>query len=185
MYRRRLSSHSQGRNPHAVHAWLVGSGIASLTAAVHLIKDAQVPPQQIHILETHSYPGGGVDSTGDPSKGYVIHAGRQPNLNDVCIEDLLSAVPSSSDPDVTLHEEIKRFNEEENVEGQATTHVLTLENAGPEELDLKRLSLNMKDRMDLITFMLETEKALNRKSIRDCFGEEFFRSKFWAVWSAT
>ncbi|OJJ43291.1 hypothetical protein ASPZODRAFT_74643 [Penicilliopsis zonata CBS 506.65] len=185
MFRRRFSSVSQGRNPQGVHAWLVGSGIASLTSAVHLMKDAQVPPSQIHILETHSYPGGGVDSTGDPGKGYVIHAGRQPNFNDPCMEELLSSVPSSTGTERTLLDEIKEFNELEAPQEDATTHVLVQGQYGPEELEMGKSSMTHKERMDLLMFMLEGEKALNSKSVKDCFGESFFQSKFWCIWAAT
>ena len=38
-------------DPMTSQAWLVGGGIASMTAAVFLIRDAGMPPQNIHILE--------------------------------------------------------------------------------------------------------------------------------------
>jgi oleate hydratase len=46
------------RDPESTQAWLVGSGIASLAAAVHLIRDARVPGGNIHILDRHAQTGG-------------------------------------------------------------------------------------------------------------------------------
>jgi myosin-crossreactive antigen len=40
------------RQPELTNAYLIGGGIASLAAAVHLVHDACVPPSQVHILES-------------------------------------------------------------------------------------------------------------------------------------
>lgn len=40
------------RQPELTDAYLIGGGIASLAAAVHLIQDAHLPASQIHILES-------------------------------------------------------------------------------------------------------------------------------------
>lgn len=74
------------------------------------------------------------------------------------MEDLLSAVPSTGDSGKTLWDDIKEFNEEQSLEGQATTHVLAQGNGGLEELNMKKSVMNLKDRMDLITFMLEPRR---------------------------
>ena len=39
-------------------AYLVGSGLASLSAALFLVRDAQMPGERIHILEELELPGG-------------------------------------------------------------------------------------------------------------------------------
>lgn len=73
----------------SAHAWLVGSGIASLAAAVHLIKDAQMPGPNIHILDRDSKSGGGITSSGDPEKGFVIYPGSLPYFHAECVKKLL------------------------------------------------------------------------------------------------
>ena len=43
------------------HAYLVGSGLASLAAACFLVRDAQMPGDHIHILESMDIAGGACD----------------------------------------------------------------------------------------------------------------------------
>lgn len=42
------------RDPDSLDVWILGSGIAALTAAVYLIREARVPPSRIHIREAAS-----------------------------------------------------------------------------------------------------------------------------------
>ncbi|KAI9928443.1 hypothetical protein MW887_002488 [Aspergillus wentii] len=102
-------------------AWILGSGIASLSAAVHLLRDANLPPHRIHILESRTISGGGSISSGDPVNGYDYRAGCMPGFNDVCMEDLLSLVPMGNGSGRTIKEEIKDFNSKERIEDRANT----------------------------------------------------------------
>ncbi len=43
------------------HAYIVGSGLASLAAACFLVRDAQMPGDHIHILEAMDIAGGACD----------------------------------------------------------------------------------------------------------------------------
>ena len=45
------------------HAYLVGSGLASLAAACFLVRDAQMPGDHIHILEAMDIAGGACEDT--------------------------------------------------------------------------------------------------------------------------
>mgnify|MGYP000154816249 CR=1 FL=1 len=47
------------------HAYLVGSGLASLAAACFLVRDAQMPGDHIHILESMDIAGGACDGIFD------------------------------------------------------------------------------------------------------------------------
>ena len=59
------------------HAYLVGSGLASLAAACFLVRDAQMPGDHIHILEAMDIAGGACDGIFDPMRGYVMRGGRE------------------------------------------------------------------------------------------------------------
>ncbi|CAI7661483.1 unnamed protein product [Penicillium pancosmium] len=59
------------RCPDDMDAWILGSGIASLTSAAHLIQEAQIPPSRVHIIERLEKAGGGSASTGDFVNGYL------------------------------------------------------------------------------------------------------------------
>ena len=51
------------------HAYIVGSGLASLAAACFLVRDAQMPGDHIHILEAMDIAGGACDGIDDPTRG--------------------------------------------------------------------------------------------------------------------
>ncbi len=44
-------------------AYIVGSGLAALTAACYLVRDGQMKGERVHILEKDSIPGGACDAT--------------------------------------------------------------------------------------------------------------------------
>ncbi|KIL85426.1 myosin-crossreactive antigen [Fusarium avenaceum] len=53
-------------------AWIVGSGLAGLSTAAFLVRDAQMPGKNITILEELKIPGGALDGIKEPEKGFVI-----------------------------------------------------------------------------------------------------------------
>ena len=59
------------------HAYLVGSGLASLAAACFLVRDGQMPGSHIHILEAMDIAGGACDGIYDATRGYVMRGGRE------------------------------------------------------------------------------------------------------------
>lgn len=67
-------------SPASRHAYLVGSGIASLAAAVFLIRDGKLPGAHIHLLEEASLLGGSLDGAGQADAGYVLRGGRMLNF---------------------------------------------------------------------------------------------------------
>lgn len=67
------------------NAYIVGSGLASLAAACFLVRDAQMPGCQIHILEAMDIAGGACDGIYDTSRGYVMRGGREMEIiSNVC-----------------------------------------------------------------------------------------------------
>ncbi len=59
-------------------AYLAGGGIASLAAAVFLVRDAGFDGTRIRILEELPVAGGALDGSGDP-EGRLCHA-RRPDV---------------------------------------------------------------------------------------------------------
>ena len=55
-------------------AYIVGSGLAALSAACFLVRDGQMKGERIHILEAGKLPGGACDGINDPTRGYGIFA---------------------------------------------------------------------------------------------------------------
>ncbi|GLA12294.1 hypothetical protein AnigIFM63309_011002 [Aspergillus niger] len=173
------------RLPEGMDAWILGAGISSLTAAVHLIQEAHVPPSRVHILETLSQAGGGSISTGDPVNGYDCRAGGMPPFNDVCMEELLSLVPSKINPNLTVLEELHEFWDTEAVKDHPHTRFLTRHKHGLERIDAKRASLGLRDRVDLFMLASKSDKSLGRSRICDHFSNSFFKSYYWMLLSTT
>lgn len=55
-------------------AYIVGSGLAALTAACYLVRDGQMKGERVHILEKDSIPGGACDGYKFENVGYVMRA---------------------------------------------------------------------------------------------------------------
>ena len=92
-------------------AYFIGGGIASLSGAVFLIRDANFPGENIHILEETRILGGSNDGAGDAERGYVIRGGRM--LNDETYEntwDMLSSIPSIDHPGKSVRDDIIAFD---------------------------------------------------------------------------
>jgi myosin-crossreactive antigen len=56
--------------------FLIGGGIASLSAAAFLIRDGIIPGHNITNLEDLDRLGGSLDGAGSPQQGYVLRGGR-------------------------------------------------------------------------------------------------------------
>ncbi|WP_458248271.1 oleate hydratase [Streptomyces sp. MAI_2237] len=92
------------------HAYLVGGGIASLAAAVFLIRDGGFPGEHIRILEELPVAGGSMDGSGEPT-GYVTRGGRMLEEEAyTCLWNLLETIPTLTDETVSVRAEIREFN---------------------------------------------------------------------------
>lgn len=168
------------RDPDSLDAWILGSGIASLTAAVHLIREAKVPPSRIHILETLSEPGAGSVSKGDAESGYHFRAECMPRFCGNRMEELLALVPSER-PGKTVWDDIREYFEEHVSKKASRTRFLARQKNGLERIGRRRLHLGVKDRMDLFRLSSRAEDGLGRSRIQDHFSEGFFRTEYWLV----
>lgn len=83
------------RCPAETEAWILGSGTSSLASALYLIKDAQVPPSKVHILDSHDSVGQILHQAGNPSKGYDQFAGCLPVPIGVPLKELPASIPSA------------------------------------------------------------------------------------------
>ena len=76
------------------NAYIVGSGLAALAAACFLVRDGQMPGENIHILEAMDVAGGACDGIFDPNRGYVMRGGREMEDHFECLWDLFRSIPS-------------------------------------------------------------------------------------------
>ena len=168
-----------------IHAWVLGSGVPSLAAAVFLIEEAKIPPDRVHILEAVSKAGGSTVNTGDPVNGYEYRTGALSTFNDVYVEKLLSMVPSQNEPGKTALDDILEFNEAQPVVETPHTRFLVEKSNGISTVGPKYVGLGLRDRIDMFKFVAKTEKSLGRSRIQEYFHESFFRSNYWLVFATT
>ena len=58
-------------------AYIIGTGLAGLTAAFYLVRDGQMKGERIHLLEKLDLAGGSCDGRKDVTKGYYMRGGRE------------------------------------------------------------------------------------------------------------
>ena len=83
-------SNTQGvrSDPAKTKVFLIGGGVASLAAAVFLIRDGDIPGCNITILEALDTIGGSLDGSGSAEAGYVLRGGRMLESKYLCTFDL-------------------------------------------------------------------------------------------------
>ena len=158
--------------------YLIGSGIASLSSAVYLEKDAGVPAENIVILEKDNIYGGATDGAGDPENGYVVRGGRMHEMHYECYWELLSHIPSLEDPNVSVRDESYEFNKRFVSNGQAR-----LLKDG-QKLDVSSYGLSLTQQADFLKLTFVSEASLGSKRIEDWFDKEFFETNFWYIWTS-
>ena len=156
--------------------YLVGGGIASLAAAVFLIRDAGVAGEHITIFEKETCFGGSLDGAGDAETGYLVRGGRMFERNFVCTFDLLKSIPGGVDGSLSVKDDIFAFNQI--VRG--SSHCRLVKKGARADTSL---GLRLRDVIDLVKLTQTDEKALDKKTIEECFSPAFFESNFWMMWS--
>ena len=98
-------------------AHLVGSGIASLAAAVYLLRDTGIEPRDITVYESEPRLDGAMTAysvwenhSGRLRRAYVLPATRILEREYRCSYELFSHFASVSDPNQNLDEDVHEFN---------------------------------------------------------------------------
>src|ERR1700677_1605978 len=169
----------QTKNPtNAPAAYLIGGGIASLSAAAFLIRDGNFKGRNIHILEESTVLGGSLDASGSPEEGYVMRGGRMIESKYLCTFDLFSSIPTL-DSSQSVTQEIFKWNET-----MKTASRSRLVRMG-EAVDSPDFGLSEDHIRTIERLALEPEVLLGRGSIADQFDPYFFTTDFWFMWCTT
>lgn len=166
-------------NIQECQAYLLGGGIASLSAAAFLIRDAHMPGKNIHIMEQLNIFGGSMDGAGQAQTGYTARGGREIEEHFECFMELFSFIPSLKDKSVSVLDEFKQLNIEEPIE----SHCRLVHRQG-EKLDFSSLGLSTMNAFSLGKLRLLTEEALGATTIEEYFDSSFFETNFWFFWAS-
>ncbi|OYR58121.1 oleate hydratase, partial [Halorubrum sp. E3] len=154
-----MSAPTTSRDPPAWEreAYFAGGGIASLAGAAFLIRDGNMPGENIHIFEQLDVLGGSMDGASDPEDGYVIRGGRMyAAFGDYpayeCMRDLSRSIPSLEEPGESLLEEMREFND------GYKTHAVTRLLGEDGRIDAAEYGLAAGHRANLLQLLLTSEE---------------------------
>ena len=159
-------------------AYLVGGGLAALSAAAFLIRDGQMPGENICILEELSLSGGGCDGIKSQDRWYLVRGGREMENHFECLWDLFRSIPSIETEGVSVLDEFYWLNQAD----PPSSPVRVTEDRGQDAHTLHKFTLTDKAALELAELVMTPERELDDKRITDVFSEDFFRSNFWLFW---
>ncbi len=159
-------------------AYLVGSGLASLSAACFLVRDGQMKGEHIHILEELKLPGGACDGIRDEQKGFIIRGGREMENHFECLWDLFRSIPSLETEGASVLDEYYWLNKKDPNYSLLRATVDRGEDAHTDG----KFGLSEKASMEIIKLFMTRDEDLYDKKITDVFTDEFFSSNFWLYW---
>ena len=167
-----------GAGRAASRIYLVGGGIASLSAAAFMIRDGDVLGHDITILEKLDRIGGSLDAAGSPEAGYVLRGGRMLEGKYLCTYGLFASIPTL-DGSMTVTQEILAWNET-----MKTSSKSRLVRDGRRQT-APAFGLSEKHVLTIERLALEPEIMLGRTSIAEQFDPTFFKTDFWFMWCTT
>ena len=159
-------------------AYIVGSGLAGLSAACFLVRDGQMKGNRIHILEEMKLAGGACDGINDPQKGFVIRGGREMENHFECLWDLFHSIPSLETKDASVLDEFYWLNKHDPNFSLMRATV----NRGQDAHTDGKFGLSDKGCMEIVKLFMTKDEDLYDKTIEDIFDDEVFNSNFWLYW---
>ena len=159
-------------------AYIVGSGLAALTAACYLVRDGQMKGEHIHILEKGSLPGGACDGYKFENLGYVMRGGREMDNHFEVMWDLFRSIPSIETEGVSVLDEYYWLNKEDPNYSLCRATV----DRGQDAHTDGKFDISDKGAMEIMKLFFTPNEDLQDKKITDFFDDEVLNSNFWLYW---
>lgn len=159
-------------------AYIIGTGLAGLTAAFYLVRDGQMPGNHIHLLEKLELAGGSCDGYKDIHKGFYMRGGREMDNHFEIMWDVFRDVPSIETPNVSVLDEYYWLNKHDPNYSLCRATV----NKGEDAHTDKLFKLDKDSAMALSQLFITPEANLEDKKISDVLPESFWETNFWLYW---
>ena len=159
-------------------AYIVGSGLAALSAACFLVRDGQMKGKNVHILEKDQIPGGACDGYLYDGLGYVMRGGREMDNHFECMWDLFHSIPSIETEGVSVLDEYYWLNKEDPNYSLMRATI----NRGEDAHTDKKFAISDKGAMEIMHLFFTPDEELYDKKITDYFSDEVLNSNFWLYW---
>ena len=159
-------------------AYIIGTGLAALTAACYLVRDGQMKGEHIHIFEKDPIPGGACDGWKFENVGYVMRGGREMDNHFEVMWDLFHSIPSIETEGVSVLDEYFWLNKEDPNYSLCRATV----NRGQDAHTDGRFDVSDKAAMEIMRLFFTPDEDLYDKRITDYFDNEVLNSSFWLYW---
>lgn len=159
-------------------AYIIGTGLAGLSAAFYLVRDGRVAGEKIHLLEKLELAGGSCDGHKDITKGFYMRGGREMDNHFEVMWDMFRDVPSIETPGVSVLDEYYWLNKHDPNYSLCRATVNRGENAHTDG----KFALDKESAMALTKLFITPEKELEDKKISDVLPNSFWGTNFWLYW---
>lgn len=159
-------------------AYIIGTGLAALSAACYLVRDGQMKGDHIHIFEKDPIPGGACDGFEYPGVGYVMRGGREMDNHFEVMWDLFRSIPSIETEGVSVLDEYYWLNKEDPNYSLCRATV----NRGQDAHTDKKFAVSEKAQMEIMKLFFTPDEELYDRRIDEYFDDEVFNSNFWLYW---
>ncbi len=159
-------------------AYIIGTGLAGLSAAFYLLRDGQMKGEHIHVLEKLELAGGSCDGRKDVTKGFYMRGGREMDNHFECMWDLYRSVPSIEHQGQSVLDEYYYLNKKDPNYSLCRATV----NCGEDAHTDKMFKLDKASALALSKLFITPEKDLEDKKINEVLPESFFKTNFWLYW---
>ena len=160
------------------NAYIIGTGLAALSAACYLVRDAQMPGDHIHVFEKDPVPGGACDGANIPGVGYVMRGGREMDNHFEVMWDLFRSIPSIETDGVSVLDEYYWLNKKD----PNYSLMRATQNRGESAHTDGKFGLSDKAAMEIMRLFFTPDEQLYDKRINEFFDDEVFDSNFWLYW---
>ena len=158
-------------------AYIIGTGLAALSAACYLVRDGQMKGSSVHIFEKDPLPGGACDGWRF-DVGYVMRGGREMDNHFEVMWDLFRSIPSIETDGVSVLDEYYWLNKKD----PNFSLCRATENRGQDAHTDRKFAVSDKAAMEIMRLFFTPDEELFDKKIEDFFDDEVFGSNFWLYW---
>ena len=159
-------------------AYIIGTGLAGLSAAFYLVRDGQLKGDRIHVLEKLDLAGGSCDGRKDVTKGFYMRGGREMDNHFEVMWDTFRDVPSIETPGISVLDEYYWLNKHDPNYSLCRASI----NCGEDAHTDKQFKLDKDSALALSKLFMTPEKDLEDKKISDILPESFWSTNFWLYW---
>lgn len=155
--------------------YIVGSGIAGLSAAYYFIRDGHILGENIVFLDKLSIEGGSLDGVGNAKDGYLVRGGREMEMTYENLWDILQDIPAIEMPSpYSVLDEFRLLNDNDPNYSKARL----IHNNG-EIQDFSKFGLDKLDQLAIVKLLLKKKEDLDNMTVEDYFSSSFLKSNFW------